>query len=222
MAFLAVGLSVRASETFNTPEFREDAAASAGTGALTDLVDLMLWAVENIDLLLLGLGGVCLLFAAIPIANYWFRVHERSLAIQLAGDRPDSHLPLEYISVEDEFRLEKALVPKQVSDDIQIDVDIDEPPEPGARGGKQVGTGKTAGHDGGPTIGTGGGDPTAVGSGPEFATGGDVSVGTDVDTDSRSRGGNAATADDDTHEFEWVETETANGQDEDSTTGDRE
>jgi hypothetical protein len=58
VAFLAVGLSVRASETFNTPEFREDAAASAGTGALTDLVDLVLWAVENIDLLLLGLGGL--------------------------------------------------------------------------------------------------------------------------------------------------------------------
>ncbi len=223
VAFLGVGLSVRASEAFNTPEFREDAAASAGTGALTDLVGLVLWVVENLDLLLLGLGVVCLLFAAIQIANYWFRVRERSLAIQLAGDRPDIHLPLEYISVEDEFRLEKALVPEQLSDDIPTDVDIDEPPEPDARGGEQVGTGGTAGHDGGPTTGTGGGDPTAVGSGPESATGGDVSVGTDVDIDSRSQGGSAATADDDTHGSEWVGTETAtDGQDEDSTTGDRE
>jgi len=123
---------------------------------------------------------------AIPIANYWFRVRERSLAIQLAGDRPDIHLPLEYISVEDEFRLEKALVPEQVSDDIPADVD--EPPEPGARGGEQAGTGETAGHDGDPTTGTGGADPT----------------------------------DDDTHEFEWVGTETAtDGQAENSTTGDR-
>jgi hypothetical protein len=229
VAFLAVGLSVRTSEAFNTPEFREDAAASAGAGALTDLVGLVLWAVENLDLLLLGLGGVCLLFAAIPIVNYWFRVRERSLAIQLAGDRPDIHLPLEYISVEDEFRLEKALVPEQVSDDIPADVDIDdipadidESPDPGARGGEDSGTGETAGNDGGPTTGTGGGDPSAVGDGPTTGTGGDVSAGADADTDSRSREGSAATADDDTHEFEWVGTETANGQAEDSTTGDRE
>jgi hypothetical protein len=133
VAFLGVGLSVRASEALNTPEFRKDAAASAGAGGLTGLVDLVLWAVENIDLLLFGFGAVCLLFAAIPIANYWFRVHERSLAIQLAGDRPDIHLPLEYISVEDEFRLRKALVPEQLSDDIPADVDVDDIPEPGGQ-----------------------------------------------------------------------------------------
>jgi len=52
VAFLAVGLAVRASEAFDTPEFREDAAASTGAGALTDLVGLVLWAVENLDLLL--------------------------------------------------------------------------------------------------------------------------------------------------------------------------
>jgi len=51
LTILGVGLSVRAGEAFDTPESREDAVVSAGGGGLTGLVDLVLWAVENLDLL---------------------------------------------------------------------------------------------------------------------------------------------------------------------------
>jgi hypothetical protein len=132
VAFVAVGLSVRVSDAFTAPEFQEDAASSAGAGGLTDLVGGVLWLVENLDLILLGAGAVFLLLAAVPVANYWFRVREQTLAIELAGEQPDIHLPLEYIAVEDEFRLEKALVPEQVSDDLDIDIDdsgVDTPGE---------------------------------------------------------------------------------------------
>ena len=227
-AFLAVGLSVRTSEVFDTPEFREDAAASAGAGRLMDLVSLMLWAVENLDLLLLGLGGVCLLVAVIPVANYWFRVRERSLDIRLAGDRPNIHLPLEYISVEDEFRLEKALVPEQVSDDIPAEGGADNTPGMNTGDGEQAGEGPTVDPDGESTTGTGGNDRTVVERGPEPTTGGDVSAGagTDTDTETHARADadtdgaapDSETADDDTHEFEWIDT---NGQAEDGATGDR-
>ena len=228
VAFLGVGLSVRTSDALDTPEFREDAAARAGAGGLTDLVDLLLWTVENLDLLLLGLGGVCLLFAAIPVANYWFRIRERSLAIQLAGDQPDIHLPLEPIPVEDEVRLEKALVPEQVSDDIPADIDVDSVSVPDTRDDGATGATSATEPDSDSTAGTDGG-PTAVDGSPESTTGEDVSAATDADTETRSQAGSGdaapgdGTAADDTSEFEWVGTGAAtDGQAEDSTTGDQE
>lgn len=121
LAFLAVGLTVRASEAFTTPEFQEDAAARAGAGGLTDLVGLLIWVVENLDTLMLWTGAVFFLFAVLPVIHYWFRVRERTLAVKLAGEQANIHLPLEYISVEDEFRLERALVPEQVSEELQIE-----------------------------------------------------------------------------------------------------
>jgi hypothetical protein len=133
-AFLAVGFVVGNSTAFSPPEFQENAANEIGAGGLTDVVGLLFWVVENLDTLLLGAGLLCFALAAIPVVNYRVRVRERTLAIELAGERPDIHLPLEYISVEDEFRLEKALVPEQVSDDLQIDSEEDTTAHPDAGG----------------------------------------------------------------------------------------
>ncbi|ERH08540.1 MAG: hypothetical protein J07HX64_00281 [halophilic archaeon J07HX64] len=162
-AFLGVGLSVSVSEIFAAREFREDAATSAGAGGLTDLVNLVLWMVENLGLLLLGLGSVCLLLGVLSVMNYWFRVRERSLTIHLAGDRPDIHLPLRHISVREEFRLEKALVPEQVSDDIPADIDVDSIPVSDTRDDESAGaespTGETTDPGNDPTVAPG--DETA-------------------------------------------------------------
>jgi hypothetical protein len=144
VAFVAVGLSTQLSDSFTAPEFQENAAEQAGADALTGLVDMLIWLVENIDTLLLGTGGFFLVVAVLPVAHYWLRVRERTLAIQLAGEQPNIHLPVEYIAVEDEFRLEKALVPEQVSDDLQVDGDDAVPGdtgEPSADGGATDNTG---------------------------------------------------------------------------------
>lgn len=98
VAFLAVGVSTRLGGAFTAPEFRGNAAEQAGAGGLTDLVDLLIWLVENID-------------------------------IRLGGEQSDIHLPLEYVSVEDELRLEKALVPEQVSDDLAVEGNGDTAPD---------------------------------------------------------------------------------------------
>jgi hypothetical protein len=71
-------------------------------------------------------GAVFVTLAALPVANYWFRVRQPTLTIRLTGEQADIHLPREHIPVDDEFRLEEALVPEQVSDDVLED-SSDEP-----------------------------------------------------------------------------------------------
>jgi len=129
VAFLAVGLSARLSDAFTAPEFRGNAAEQAGAGGLTDLVELLIWLVENVDVVMLGVGGFFLVVAVVPVTHYWFRVRERTLDIRLGGKQPDIHLPLEHVGVEDERRLERALVPEQVSDDLAVDGDSDTAPK---------------------------------------------------------------------------------------------
>lgn len=129
VAFLAVGVSTRLGGAFTAPEFRGNAAEQAGAGGLTDLVDLLIWLVENIDVVMLGVGGFFLVVAVVPVTHYWFRVRERTLDIRLGGEQSDIHLPLEYVSVEDELRLEKALVPGQVSDDLAVEGNGDTAPD---------------------------------------------------------------------------------------------
>jgi hypothetical protein len=194
VSFLAVGLSTRLSDAFTAPEFRDDAAEQAGAGGLTSLVDMLIWLVENIDAVMLGTGAFFLLVAVLPVVHYWFRVRERTLAIQLAGEQPDIHLPLEYIAVEDEFRLEKALVPEQVSDDLQVDEDDAVPDD---------------------STGEGNVDPSDDSTGEGNVDPSDDSTGEgNVDPSDDSTGeGNVDPSDHDgEHSFEWIGGDESDGQ----------
>lgn len=118
IALLVAGLAVGQSDVFTTPEFQDDTAAEIGAGGFADLVGWLLWLVEHLDVLLAGGGLLVLLLAGLAGLYYWVRVREPALTITTTGERSDIHLPLEFVSVEDEFRLEQALVPEQVSDEL--------------------------------------------------------------------------------------------------------
>jgi hypothetical protein len=122
----ALGFAASTSDALRTPEFDQDAASEVGAGSLVDLVEIIFWFIENIDTMLFWGGALFVALAALPVANYWFRVRQPTLTVRLAGEQADIHLSREHVPVEDEFRLEEALVPEQVSDDVLEDTS-DEP-----------------------------------------------------------------------------------------------
>jgi hypothetical protein len=202
VAFLAVGLAVSTSDAFTTPTFQEDAAAEAGAGSLTDLVEMVIWVVENLDVMMLWGGAFFLVLAVLPVVHYWVRVREQTLTIQLAGEQADIHLPLEYIAVEDEFRLEKALVPEQVSDDLPVDdMSADETDRPDERG-THPDSDERSTH------------PDSDGTSEALADDDDDAPGSPV--------GTGATEDDTDGGFEWIGTDESTGEPTDgaSTDGD--
>jgi len=118
LAFLVAGFAVARSDVFSLDIQNGD--TSKFGGGLANLADWTLWTFENLAVLLAGTGLFVLLLALAPAAYYWVYARERSLAITTAGDKPNIHLPLGSVAVEDEFRLEEKLV-GQVSDDLDTD-----------------------------------------------------------------------------------------------------
>ena len=111
--FAVLALLVRTSSAFETPEFDEATADAIGAGPLSTLVEWTFFLLENFETMLLGSAVVLFALAFVPVGYYWIRVREKTLAIRLAGEQSDIHLPLAYIPAADETALRERLTPGQ-------------------------------------------------------------------------------------------------------------
>lgn len=111
--FAVLAVVVRTSGAFETPEFDEATADAIGAGPLSTLVEWTFFLLENFETMLVGSAVALFALALVPVGYYWVRVREKTLAIRLAGEQSDIHLPLAYIPAEDEQALRERLTPGQ-------------------------------------------------------------------------------------------------------------
>lgn len=194
VTLIVIGIITSISDLFTAPGFDTSTASRFGSDSLVEIIEAVLWIVENLGVLVATVGVLTLGVGGLFVAYYWFRVREPSLVIRLAGDQPDIHLPLSEVPIDDERRLEEALDPAHTA----------------PAGGDTGYTGPTAP----PSDTTGGGRDTFSADGPGQGTvvdpeHGDQDTGGDAVFDVGE--GGSSGADDDP--FDWVDSPDADEDD---------
>jgi hypothetical protein len=92
------------------PQFDEETADTIGAGGLTDLVELLLYLANNLDLVLLGIGGTVLGVAVVAVLWYVLRARVPTFAIRLAGETSDIHIPRDDAPEDICARLERLII----------------------------------------------------------------------------------------------------------------
>jgi len=93
LPLVALGLVLDPEDLGDFDDVDQEGADAIGTGGATDILEWVLALAANIDAVMLytgvGLLGLALLLGAV----YWFVIREATVAIRLAGDQADIHVP---------------------------------------------------------------------------------------------------------------------------------
>ena len=110
LPFVVGGLLLDTETLVDLPEFDEQTAKEIGAGGLADLVSWLLVLVENLDFVLLATGVVLFGLAVLSLSWYWFIARTPTVAIQLAGDHVDLHIPRKNAPADAVRLLERAIL----------------------------------------------------------------------------------------------------------------
>lgn len=111
LPLVVAGVFVRRQfDSFALPGFDQSAADRIGAGGLTDLVGLMVYLAENLDLVLFAVGAVLFSLAALCMGWYFTRARTPTLAIRTAGEAADIHIPRKNAPADARARLERAIL----------------------------------------------------------------------------------------------------------------